>query len=91
VISKKKKEEPGKVWKVSADEAGIALDKFLGTAERLTSRSKAAAARERGKVFVNDAEAGRAQAGLRLSLFLNAFGFGFFLTGDILNRRFRLL
>jgi 23S rRNA pseudouridine1911/1915/1917 synthase len=66
-VTSRKKEEPGKVWKVTADEAGVALDKFLGTAERLTSRSKAAAARERGKVFVNDAEAGRAQAGLRLS------------------------
>jgi 23S rRNA pseudouridine1911/1915/1917 synthase len=48
------------------DEAGIALDKFLATSERLGSRSKAAAARERGKVFVNGVEAGQAEAQLRL-------------------------
>lgn len=60
-------ERPGRQWTVPAHEAGVALDKFLAAADRLVSRSKAATARERGKVFVNDAEAGRAEAGRRLS------------------------
>jgi 23S rRNA pseudouridine1911/1915/1917 synthase len=59
--------QPGRIWKVSPAEAGLALDKFLATAERLGSRSKAAAARERGRVFVNDVEAGRAEATLRVT------------------------
>jgi 23S rRNA pseudouridine1911/1915/1917 synthase len=54
-------------WKVTTDEAGMALDKFLARPERLGSRSKAARAREQGKVFVNETEAGPAQAALRLS------------------------
>ena len=53
-------------WTVSAAEAGELLDKFLGTAERLGSRSKAARARASGKVFVNGAEAGAGEARLRL-------------------------
>lgn len=51
---------------MDAHEAGVALDKFLAAADRLVSRSRAATARERGKVFVNHAEVGRAEAGLRL-------------------------
>ncbi len=51
---------------MDADDAGVALDKFLGASDRMVSRAKAAAAREHGKVFVNDVEAGRAEAGLRL-------------------------
>lgn len=46
----------------------MALDKFLAAGDRLGSRSKAAAARERGKVFVNNSEAGNAQAALKLSV-----------------------
>lgn len=38
------------------------LDKFLAAAERLGSRSKAATALERGKVFLNDAEMGLGDA-----------------------------
>ena len=53
-------------WIVSAADAGQTLDKFLAAPERLGSRSKAAAARERGKVFVNDGEAGRRDIRLRL-------------------------
>src|SRR4051812_45664034 len=45
-------------WTVSAEEHGTRLDKFLAAADRLGSRSKAADAREKGKVFVNDAEVG---------------------------------
>ena len=53
-------------WTVTASEAGQTLDKFLAAPDRLTSRSKAAAARERGKVFLNEAEAGPADVRLRL-------------------------
>ena len=53
-------------WKVSGEEAGVTLDKFLASPDRLGSRSRAAAARERGKVFVNDAEAGKSEIRLRL-------------------------
>jgi 23S rRNA pseudouridine1911/1915/1917 synthase len=55
-----------RTWTVTASEAGQTLDKFLAAPDRLTSRSKAAAARERGKVFVNEAEAGPADVRLRL-------------------------
>ena len=48
---------PKHTWTVSAAEAGQTLDKFLAAADRLGSRSKATAARERGKVFVNGSEA----------------------------------
>jgi 23S rRNA pseudouridine1911/1915/1917 synthase len=54
-------------WKVSSGDTGMTLDKFLAAPDRLGSRSKAAQARVRGKVFVNDREAGPAHAGLRLS------------------------
>src|SRR5258708_11503087 len=54
-------------WTVSADEAGVRLDKFLAGADRLGSRSRATAAIERGKVFVNDDEASAADAARRLS------------------------
>jgi 23S rRNA pseudouridine1911/1915/1917 synthase len=55
-----------RTWTVAASEAGQMLDKFLAAPDRLTSRSKAAAARERGKVFVNGGEAGLADVRLRL-------------------------
>jgi len=54
-------------WTVAAGEAGTTIDKFLAAAGRLGSRSQAAAARQKGKVFVNGTEAGPAQAPLRLS------------------------
>ena len=54
----------GRKWTVEQDDEGIALDKFLAAGDKLGSRSKAAAARQRGKVFVNDVEAGQA---MRLS------------------------
>jgi 23S rRNA pseudouridine1911/1915/1917 synthase len=47
-----------RVWNVDDAEAGTALDKFLAAADRLGSRTRAAAARERGKVFVNGVEVG---------------------------------
>ena len=44
-------------WTVTAAEAGVRLDKYLAARERLGSRSRAASALERGKVYVNDREA----------------------------------
>src|SRR5512134_1406176 len=44
------------VWKASAADAGVRLDKFLAHTDRLGSRGKATAAIERGKVFLNEAE-----------------------------------
>lgn len=57
----------GRTWTVGAAEAGVRLDKFLSVADRLASRGRAAEALARGKVFVNDAEATRAEAGVRLA------------------------
>ena len=54
-------------WTVGAAEAGLRLDTFLAVGERLGSRSRALAAIERGKVFVNDEEASAADAARRLS------------------------
>jgi 23S rRNA pseudouridine1911/1915/1917 synthase len=53
-------------WSVVAADAGTRLDKFLASPDRLRSRAKAAAALERGKVFLNDNEVGLADAGARL-------------------------
>jgi 23S rRNA pseudouridine1911/1915/1917 synthase len=55
-----------RTWIVGGSDAGQTLDKFLAAPERLGSRSKAAAARERGKVFVNGGEAGARDIRLRL-------------------------
>jgi 23S rRNA pseudouridine1911/1915/1917 synthase len=49
-------------WLVSADDAGTRLDKFLAAADRLGSRSRAADALRRGKVFLNEVEAGLGDA-----------------------------
>jgi 23S rRNA pseudouridine1911/1915/1917 synthase len=53
-------------WKVSEAEDGWRLDKWLAAAARLGSRSRALAAIERGKVFINDLEQTAADAGRRL-------------------------
>lgn len=53
-------------WTVEPAEAGVRLDKFLAGSGRLGSRAKAVAALERGKVFLNDVEAGLADAARRL-------------------------
>lgn len=57
-----------RTWTVSAAEAGQTLDKFLAAPDRLGSRSRAAAARERGKVFLNEGEAGPRDVRLRLKV-----------------------
>src|SRR5436309_265899 len=54
-------------WTVGPDDAGLRLDKFLAAADRLGSRSRAVAAIERGKVFVNDDEIAADGAATRLS------------------------
>jgi 23S rRNA pseudouridine1911/1915/1917 synthase len=54
-------------WTVGAGDAGARLDKFLAAPDRLGSRSRAVAARERGKVFVNDEEVGSADAARSLA------------------------
>src|SRR5689334_25435809 len=52
---------------VGAAEAGLRLDKFLAALDRLGSRSRAASALERGKVFIDDVEVSAADAARRLS------------------------
>src|SRR5262249_13947666 len=67
-------------WQVGESESGLRLDKWLAAAERLGSRSKALAAIERGKVFVNDIEqtvadaARRVQAGETIRLWVDRPG-----------------
>ena len=53
-------------WRVDAESAGTRLDKYLADPGRLGSRAKAAAAIERGKIFVNDDEMAMADAARRL-------------------------
>src|SRR4051812_36167499 len=53
-------------WTIGKEETGLRLDKFLAAGERLGSRAKALAALERGKVFLNGAEAGSADAARRI-------------------------
>jgi 23S rRNA pseudouridine1911/1915/1917 synthase len=62
-----RKKTPDPFFVVPADADGVRLDKFLAGAERLGSRSRAIAAIERGKVFVNDVEALSRDAAARLS------------------------
>jgi 23S rRNA pseudouridine1911/1915/1917 synthase len=56
----------GDQWTADSKAAGIRLDKFLADPARLGSRGRAATALQRGKVFVNDEEAGPADAGRSL-------------------------
>jgi 23S rRNA pseudouridine1911/1915/1917 synthase len=53
-------------WRIEEGSAGIRLDKFLADATRLGSRGRALSALERGKIYLNDVEAGLADAGHRL-------------------------
>jgi 23S rRNA pseudouridine1911/1915/1917 synthase len=54
-------------WTAGDADRGVRLDKFLAAAKRLGSRGKAVAALERGKIFVNDEEAGIGDAARRLA------------------------
>ena len=56
----------GTEWRVEDASSGIRLDKFLADTTRLRSRGRALAALERGKIYLNDNEAGLADAGRRL-------------------------
>lgn len=53
-------------WVVEAADAGLRLDKFLAAESRLGSRGRASEALERGKIFLNDAEATPKDARLKL-------------------------
>lgn len=54
-------------WPVTPADAGTRLDKYLAGESRLGSRSKAADALRKGKVFLNGAEAGLADAATLLN------------------------
>jgi len=56
----------GLSWTVASDAAGVRLDKFLSDPQRLGSRGRVATSIDKGKVFLNGAEAGRADAGAQL-------------------------
>jgi 23S rRNA pseudouridine1911/1915/1917 synthase len=58
---------PESEWSVEPNEAGVRLDKFLAAATRAGSRAKAVAALERGRVFLNDREAGLPDAAVALA------------------------
>lgn len=53
-------------WTVASESVGLRLDKYLAAPDRAGSRPRAAAALERGKVFVNDREMTLADAAARL-------------------------
>jgi len=53
-------------WTVTSGESGERLDRYLAAPDRAGSRARAAAAIERGKVFVNDREMTPADAGARV-------------------------
>lgn len=53
-------------WRIDGGSSGIRLDKFLADASRLGSRSRAMAALERRKIYLNDKEVTIADAGRRL-------------------------
>lgn len=53
-------------WTVASEDVGLRLDKYLAAPDRAGSRPRAAAALERGKVFVNDREMTLADAADRL-------------------------
>jgi 23S rRNA pseudouridine1911/1915/1917 synthase len=54
-------------WTVAAEDAGVRLDKFVAAEDRLGSRTRAAAALERGKVYLNGDEAGIVDGARRLA------------------------
>jgi 23S rRNA pseudouridine1911/1915/1917 synthase len=53
-------------WRVAGPEAGQRLDRFLAAPGRLGSRSRAATALEKGKVFLNGVEAAAGDAARRV-------------------------
>jgi 23S rRNA pseudouridine1911/1915/1917 synthase len=63
----KRSDQRGDAWTVDADAAGTRLDKFLAAEARLGSRTRAATAIQRGKVFLNDREAAPEDAAVKLA------------------------
>jgi 23S rRNA pseudouridine1911/1915/1917 synthase len=63
----RRSDQRGEAWTIDADAAGIRLDKFLAAEARLGSRTRAAAAIQRGKVFLNDREAAPEDAAVKLA------------------------
>jgi 23S rRNA pseudouridine1911/1915/1917 synthase len=59
--------EKGSRWVVDGDSAGVRLDKYLATADRLGSRSRVTHALDSGKVFLNETEVDGSAAGSRLA------------------------
>lgn len=57
----------GQTWVAGGGEAGVRLDKFLAAPDRLGSRAGAAEALERGKIYLNGAEASLTDAAHRLA------------------------
>ena len=55
------------VWIVSPADAGVRLDKWLAAADRLASRRRAFDALAKGRVFIEDVEQTRAEAGRPLA------------------------
>ena len=53
-------------WRVDRQDLEVRLDRFLAASDRLGSRKRVATALERGKVFLNDVEAGPDEASRRL-------------------------
>jgi 23S rRNA pseudouridine1911/1915/1917 synthase len=53
-------------WRVTEDEAGSRLDRFLASPNRLGSRSRVVTALDRGRVFVNDVESAAADGSCRV-------------------------
>jgi len=54
-------------WRVTEDEAGSRLDKYLASPNRLGSRGRVVAALDRGRVFVNDVESAAADGSSRVA------------------------
>jgi 23S rRNA pseudouridine1911/1915/1917 synthase len=54
-------------WKVTTADTDVRLDKWLAATDRLGSRSRALAAIEKGKIFVNEVEQSTADAGRRMA------------------------
>jgi 23S rRNA pseudouridine1911/1915/1917 synthase len=54
-------------WTVTGGDVGVRLDKFLAARDRIGSRARAIAALERGKVYINGAEAEPGDASRRLA------------------------
>jgi 23S rRNA pseudouridine1911/1915/1917 synthase len=57
----------GSEWTARGSDVGVRLDKFLAAPDRVGSRGRAVSALERGKVYVNGAEAGLRDAARRLA------------------------